>query len=114
MGVHEDVDSMLHSLIIEPLSYLERTEPFAVALAVVGLQGVPGYIYKSIMGRDGVVQGSEGHSSGDRTSAEKLSASVKLKKEKIGKADSEAGIEGLISVMAREMPPWIRFILTSD
>mmetsp|Transcript_364 Transcript_364/g.664 ORF Transcript_364/g.664 Transcript_364/m.664 type:complete len:1589 (-) Transcript_364:162-4928(-) len=112
--VHEDVDSMLHSLIIEPLSYLERTEPFAVALAVVGLQGVPGYIYKSIMGRDGVVQGSEGHSSGDRTSAEKLSASVKLKKEKIGKADSEAGIEGLISVMAREMPPWIRFILTSD
>jgi hypothetical protein len=129
----EDPIQMLHSLIIEPLSYLERTEPFAVALTIVGLQGVPSYIFNNIMGRgaggaaegsttgtanetDGTGAGAGGH---EKTSAEKLLLSVQRER-KIQSSSGEShgsqekGIEALISLMAKIMPPWIRFILTSD
>jgi hypothetical protein len=134
----EDPIQLLHSLVIEPLSYLERTEPFAVALTIVGLQGVPSYIYNNIMGRGGT-SGGEGSTTGtmteteagagagagtggnEKTSAEKLLLSLQRERKIQSTSGSfsessnhEKGIEALISLMAKIMPPWIRFILTSD
>lgn len=123
----EDPIQLLYTLILEPLSYLERTEPFAVAITIVGLQGVPSYIFNNIMGRGGTGGGAEGSTAGtineteggsnnDRTSAEKLLLSLQRerKNQSSSTESQEKGIEGLISLMAKIMPPWIRFILTSD
>ena len=116
----EDAVHLVRSLVIEPLSHMERTEPFAVALAIVGLQCVPKFVYDSVMSQDENMRAAAEHQaapSEDRTSAEKLAASVKKKKNSADKSieeNADTSIEGLISMMAREMPPWIRFILTSD
>ena len=115
----EDACHLARALVIDPLAHLERTEPFAVALAIVGLQLVPKFIYNSVMSQDDNMRAAleqQASSSEDRSSAEKLAASVKANKmSATGSEDvQERSIEGLISVMAKEMPPWIRFILTSD
>ena len=116
----EDACHLARALVIEPLAHLERTEPFAVALAIVGLQRVPAFIYNSVMSQDENMRAAldqQASSSEDRSSAEKLAASIKANKTSPTGRDyvqQERSIEGLISIMAKEMPPWIRFILTSD
>lgn len=117
----DDACQLARIFVVEPLLHLERTEPFAVALAIVGLQRVPSFIYDSVMNYDEsmrVAAEQQAAPSEDRTSAEKLAASLKSKKNPDAIAAKEEAqekcIEGLVSIMAKEMPPWIRFILTSD
>jgi hypothetical protein len=115
----EDACHLARTFVVEPMLHLERTEPFAVALAIVGLQRVPSFIYESVMNYDESMRASTEQQvspSEDRTSAEKLAASMKNKKsiDTTKEEAQEKCIEGLVSIMAKEMPPWIRFILTSD
>ena len=119
LDIHSSICSvinLLHSLVIDPLNHFERTEPFAVALCVLGLKGVPPYINDVI-----VAQSADESSMSNRASNEVLTQdqhSVSRDKEAEGfespVVHKDISIEALISKVAKGTPPWIRFILTSD
>ena len=148
LDVHSSICSIIHllqSLVIDPLNHFERTEPFAVALCVVGLKGVPAYINDIIMAQQqaeaattvsgsgstpptvpgstllcsekrnmagtggaagGCHKGSAQHSSTSSSSSHPETSDSAV--------HQDISIESLISKVAKETPPWIRFLLTSD
>jgi hypothetical protein len=112
---------LLQSLVIDPLNHFERTEPFAVALCVAGLRGVPAYIDDVMASRaDGTTSTPPGLSASSTPQSE---AGIRAQASSPQKQATQEGphvvhkdisIESLISKIAKDTPPWIRFVLTSD
>jgi hypothetical protein len=129
LDIHSSICSVIHllqSLVIDPLNHFERTEPFAVALCVVGLKGVPSYVNDVVMTQANSASAStdppigvqspspSAGKGGDEQSLPSRSPSVHRPAEILSAVHKNISIEYLISKIAKETPPWIRFVLTSD
>jgi len=125
LDTHSGICSIIHlmqSLVIDPLNHFERTEPFAVALCVVGLKGVPAYV------NDVVLTQADSGNSPTGPGAHDMSPSLSKsglegvaspppsvhRPAEMSAVHKDISIEYLISKIAKDTPPWIRFVLTSD
>jgi hypothetical protein len=119
LSKHDKLDAkdMLRWLVIGPLIHLERTEPFAVLFCITGLRNYPSYIVNHLKHLAATppsippVAGTVQRDSELYRNLTSIGASFETLMENSDKSNCDWEIEELVSLLAYETPPWIRFIL---